>query len=129
MIRSLQNSDSLKIHNEFCDWDDMLDEAIVKEDIEIKERQTIDNVARLLSSVEYVIQSTYPHPIRTGSHEFIEVYIYKDGTQIHTFRVISGDLLEINENLMRKYKCFDEDLITKLREVVQAGGDWLGTRY
>ena len=126
-IRSLQDSDSLKIHNEFFDRDNPID-PIVKENIEINEREVIDKVANLLSSIEYVIRSTYPHSTRIGSEEFIEVYAYKDGTQSHTFRVI-GNILEINEDLMRRYVCSDENLMTKLREVVQAGGDWLGTRY
>lgn len=127
MIRSLQDSDSLKIHNEFFDRDNPID-PIVKENIEINEREVIDKVANLLSSIEYVIRSTYPHSTHIGSQEFIEVYAYKDGTQTHMFRVI-GNILEINENSMRRYECSDEDLMTKLREVVQAGGDWLGTRY
>jgi hypothetical protein len=128
MIRSLQDSDSLKIHNEFRNWGDEADESIVKEDIEINKWEVIDEVAGLLSSVEYVVRSSYPHSTRIGSEEFIEVYVYKDGTQTHTFRVI-GNILEINEDLVQRYECSDEDFMTKLREVVHAGGDWLGTRY
>jgi hypothetical protein len=110
-IENLKNCDALGVENSL-----MRDDGDVIEGSLIQDRKKIQDLARVLSEVEYI---KMPSRGKIGTKEMVDIHIVsKNRVRPHSFRII-GDLLQIgDESKFNRYKSSDEYILSSVRKAL-----------